>query len=182
MIASPHREEPFLQSSSPFPRPVTKSPHGFSLVECALALGVVAFALVSIMGLMPLGLAAFSKAVDTSTGSRIVQQVVTDLQQSPTLPAQQPFRYFDVEGTRQASGSAQPGAPAPIYHVNTVVTSSSRLPGGEESNLATVLIEIAKNPKGETLERNSGTRKLVEKPGISIARFAVLIANKEPQP
>jgi len=150
------------------------SSHGFSLVECVIAIGIVAFALVSMMGLIPLGLTAFSQALDTSTSSRIVQQVVTDLQQSATLPAQQPFRYFDDEGFRQETSGGQP-----LYHVNTVVIPSTRLPGGESSNLATVLIEIAKNPKGGALDRSPATLKLVETPEISIARFAVLIANKD---
>jgi len=174
MTAPPRRKYPFFYTPGARPRPVIRRRHGFTLVECVLAIGVVAFALVSMVGLIPMGLTAFSQALDTSTSSRIVQQIVTDLQQSATLPPQQPLRYFDDEGFQQDTSSGQS-----LYHVNTVVVPSTRLPGGESSNLATVLIEIAKNPKGSALSRSPATLKLIETPEVTIARYAVLIANKD---
>lgn len=55
---------------------------GFSLVEVVLAVGVVSFAFVAILGLLPAGLAQFRQAVDTSVCSQISQRVIMDAQQT----------------------------------------------------------------------------------------------------
>jgi len=54
----------------------------FSLIETALALGIVAFALVGLMGMLPAGLATFRKAMDTTVSAQIVQRIVSDAEQS----------------------------------------------------------------------------------------------------
>ena len=54
----------------------------FSLIEVVLAIGIVAFAFVALIGLLPAGLANFRKAMNTSVGSEIGQRVFGDLQQS----------------------------------------------------------------------------------------------------
>jgi uncharacterized protein (TIGR02598 family) len=55
---------------------------GFSLVEVVLAVGVVSFAFVAILGLIPAGLSQFRQAVDTSVCSQIAQRVIMDAQQT----------------------------------------------------------------------------------------------------
>jgi uncharacterized protein (TIGR02598 family) len=109
---------------------------GFSLVEVVLALGVVAFAFVAILGLIPAGMSSFRQAINISVGSQLGQKVISDAFQSDydtlltapgtaapggTLDATQPFlalyRYFDEEGNEiistpppaaNASGNAAP--------------------------------------------------------------------------
>jgi type II secretory pathway pseudopilin PulG len=54
----------------------------FSLVEVVLAVGVVAFAFVAILGLIPAGLTQFRQATDTSVGAQIAQRVIEDAEQS----------------------------------------------------------------------------------------------------
>jgi uncharacterized protein (TIGR02598 family) len=83
---------------------------GFSLVEVALALGVVAFAVVSLLALLPAGLTSFRTSINTSVGSQIFQRVVSDAEQADfdALLAQAtaagtsfsvfPIRYFDEAG------------------------------------------------------------------------------------
>lgn len=56
--------------------------HGFTLVEVVLAIGVVAFAFVGLLALMPVGLSNFRKAMDASVGSEIGQRVFNDIQQT----------------------------------------------------------------------------------------------------
>jgi uncharacterized protein (TIGR02598 family) len=85
--------------------------HGFSLVETALALGIVAFALVTLMALLPIGLTAFRSAIDASVCSQIVQRIVADAEQSDfdvLLSSAEsengdfmvlPMRFFDDQGT-----------------------------------------------------------------------------------
>ena len=48
---------------------------GFSLIEVAIAIGIVAFAFVALLGLMPAGLSSFRSAIDTSNESWIMQGI-----------------------------------------------------------------------------------------------------------
>jgi uncharacterized protein (TIGR02598 family) len=82
----------------------------FSLVEVALAVGIVAFAFVSLMALLPVGLSHFRAAIDLSVGAQIFQHVVGDAEQedferltTTTATATGDFfvlptRYFDDQG------------------------------------------------------------------------------------
>ncbi|HYR58853.1 MAG TPA: Verru_Chthon cassette protein B [Chthoniobacteraceae bacterium] len=106
----------------------------FSLVETALAIGIVAFAFVSLIALLPLGLTHFRSAVDTSVESQIFQRVVTDAEQADfdllTGSAKSgsgqfyvlPARFFDEQGGEIVPRS--PGQPTAyeavqiIYHVH----------------------------------------------------------------
>lgn len=87
------------------------NPHqlrGFSLVEVALALGIVAFAFVSLFGLLPAGLTTFRNAIDTGNETRIVQTFVskviaTDFENLKTkvdFASTNEIIYFDEEGTQ----------------------------------------------------------------------------------
>jgi len=149
--------------------------HAFTLIETTMAIGIVAFALIGVLGLMPAGMVTFQKAMDTSMSSHIVQQVVTDLQQGSfdALTQQQPFRYFDDQGNR-LSGATD----AALYYVNTVVQSPAALPGGPSSNLASVTVEIVKNPSHRALQRDSATQAVVATPNLAVSRFPVFISSQ----
>ena len=54
---------------------------GFSLIEVVLAIGVVSFAFVGILGLLPAGLSLFRQATDMSVGAQILQKVTDDARQ-----------------------------------------------------------------------------------------------------
>ena len=92
------------------------SAHGFSLVEVALAIGVVAFAFLAIFSLLPVGMGVFREAMDTAVSAQIVQRVVgdateTEFEQLIANPASGnyyilPLRYFDAQGTEVKVGSA----------------------------------------------------------------------------
>jgi uncharacterized protein (TIGR02598 family) len=95
---------------------------GFSLVEVVLAVGVVAFAFVGILGLLPAGMHQFRGAIDDTVCSEIAHQVIADAQQTDfdtlidkdNVPgendgnsyftfrapkvSQPEFRYFDERG------------------------------------------------------------------------------------
>ena len=72
---------------------------GFSLVEVALAVGIAGFALVSLLGLLPVGLHTFRSAMDTSVCAQIAQRVFNDAQQAD-------FSVLIDEGV---SAAQQPG-------------------------------------------------------------------------
>ena len=98
---------------------------GFTLIEVAIAVGILAVALVALLGLMPAGMTNFRKAMDTSTTAQIAQRILLDMQQADfdqvvdgshdpgnnppsytfTAPTRtrvagaQDFRYFDEQGS-----------------------------------------------------------------------------------
>jgi uncharacterized protein (TIGR02598 family) len=55
---------------------------GFSLVEVVLAVGVIAFAFVAILGLIPAGLQQYRISIDNSVCTQIAQRVIMDCQQA----------------------------------------------------------------------------------------------------
>lgn len=58
-----------------FPR----SRRGFSLVEVTLALGIVSFAMMTLMALIPAGLSSFQQAASLTVEAQIVQSIRTDI-------------------------------------------------------------------------------------------------------
>jgi uncharacterized protein (TIGR02598 family) len=132
---------------------------GFSLVEVVLAVGVIAFAFVAILGLIPAGLTQFRQAIDTSVCSQISQRVIMDAQQTEfntLIDAADPqsqqagvtfrapkftnpqLRYFDEQGNEvPVSDAAKSDSNTltaaekllVIYHVNTRIRPMTALPG-----------------------------------------------------
>ena len=70
---------------------MNKYAHGtgaFSLVEVALALGVTAFCLIAILGLLPIGLKSDQAAFEETAATGILSAVAADLRATPsTSPA-----------------------------------------------------------------------------------------------
>lgn len=56
---------------------------GFSLIELTIALGIVGFAVVSIIGLLPIGLKAFQDAARLNVEAEIVQQITREVEATP---------------------------------------------------------------------------------------------------
>ncbi len=82
---------------------------GFSLVEVAMALGVVSFVMVTLVGLLPGGLTSFKKAMANTIESQIVQSLTNDLllnnfsnlvAYAPTGAKATPTYYYDSEGVQ----------------------------------------------------------------------------------
>ncbi len=106
-------------------------PRGFSIVEVALALGIIAFAFVSLLALLPAGLTTFRSAIDTNNESRIVQSFVSkvlatdfqNVQSTLDYGSSKEIYYFDEEGS-EVDTSAKPIAsrkPARIYEAKLFV-------------------------------------------------------------
>jgi uncharacterized protein (TIGR02598 family) len=67
----------------PPPRPPQRgNAHGFSLIEVAIAVSILAVALVALLGLMPAGLSNFRKAMDTTVTAQIAQRIIQDFEQA----------------------------------------------------------------------------------------------------
>ena len=70
----------------------------FSLVEVTLALGVAAFALLAIMGLMPTSLKTQQTSIQQTTANAICSQIVADLSAAQRLPPGQQSKQFNLHG------------------------------------------------------------------------------------
>lgn len=143
----------------------TTAPGGFSLVEVTLAIGIVAFAFVALLGLLPVGLTSFRSALDRSVRSQIVQSLTTQAQQTDfaLLKANTTsiLSYYDDEG-------AEVPAESSIYTASMKVAPKTELPeAGESTNVLTLNISIANNP---------GHLPDPFKPGLAFSKHAAFVA------
>jgi len=143
-----------------------------------MAIGVISFAFVSILGLVPMGMSDFRNSIDTSVGAEISQRLVNEAQETDfntLLAAAQKTSYFDVDGSKL------PSATGAIYWAQTHVTPSTNLPGYSTANIvnqniATVVVQIANNPAGSQLATDATTNLWKVQPGISMKTFSTVIA------
>ena len=79
------------------PRPSFRT--GFSLVEVALALGLAAFCLIAILGMIPVGLNSSQNANAETGAASVLTAVGADLRDTPLKASQSPFFNFPVSNT-----------------------------------------------------------------------------------
>ena len=113
----------------------------FSLVELVLALGVLAFCLIAVFGLMPVGMQTNRNATSQTAATNIIGGIVADLRATPAAATTSPqfaitfgtnkTLYFDAAG--QGSTSLTPdsryrlnitwnSAPTGLYYAALKVT------------------------------------------------------------
>jgi type II secretory pathway pseudopilin PulG len=88
----------------------------FSLVEVVLAVGVIAFAFVAILGLIPAGLTQFRKAIDTSVGAQIAQRCIQDAEQTD---------FNTLVDYAHTQGQGSPGIPTYFRAPSMAATASA---------------------------------------------------------
>ena len=118
--------------------------HGFSLVEVAMAIGILGICMIPIMGLIPVALKTSRQSMDRSTETRMMQTVRAELLQNPfsTLSNTATF-YFDVDGFPQSN--------AGYYRVTAAVLPSTSLPSTQtNAYLRTTQLFIANTVRGQT--------------------------------
>lgn len=81
----------------------------FSLVEVTLALGIAAFALLSIFGLLPIGMSSNQASVEQTIATNIVTGIMADLRETPTVSA--------------IAGNAALNSQSPKYHLDVTLPS-----------------------------------------------------------
>jgi uncharacterized protein (TIGR02598 family) len=173
-----------------FKRSRESSQRAFSLIEIVIAIGIIAVAVIPLVGLLPSGLGTFRQSIETSVGSQIAQKVINDAQQTnyDLLTAAagaenntsgatfttiiKPLRYFDADGMELTTLSGS------IYQVNTVVNPTT-LPGLNTPNydLATVIVQVAHNPTGIVLNTTSGGLWLPST--LSVSTYTALVGRNK---
>lgn len=152
--------------SQPIDRPAQRS--GFTLVEVTLAIGIVAFAFLALLALLPAGSTAFRRAIDLAICGQIAQRVISDCQNGdfdvmteaktsgefiPGHTTALTMRYFDDQGreiipTNPKRPQRDEIAHA-VYWVNTRVMQTAVLPRN-----ASRTIRTADTTKGEVKPLN----------------------------
>ena len=91
----------------------------FSLVEVVIAMGVVSFAILTLLALVPTGMNGFQQAQTNNVETDIVQKINTELQNAPyselfssagvgtnaTVFGSSGVRYYDMEGDSLGSSA-----------------------------------------------------------------------------
>jgi len=97
---------------------------GFSLVEVTLALGIAAFCLIAVLGLVPVGVQTNRNATSQTTATNILSSVVSDIRASPkggvsgSQTAKYKIRRAKGSGTTVCGdGQGQPDGPGQINNV-----------------------------------------------------------------
>ena len=170
---------PALHSRSRFRRQRARGgASAFSLVEVTFALGIMSFALVGLLGLLPVGVSTFHSATDSSTGTQIAQRLINEAQQTDfdqlvaSAPTPLTFRYFDDQGNEVTPANRSQA----IYCTNLVVLPSTTMPGATSNqNLATISLQIANNP-GRTQMPADPNALWKAAPGLTISSYAANVA------
>lgn len=97
---------------------------GFSLVEVTLALGVAAFALIAILGMLPVALKTQQASVQQTTANEIMNTILGDLRADVRLP---PGQASKAQGAWQnLSGHwAARATPDTLYFTNDAAQTGS---------------------------------------------------------
>jgi len=133
-------------SAVPSPRPALRRHPvgnvGFSLVEITIALGLVSFVAVSIIGLLPTGLTVMRNAMDQTVEAQIVRSISGQSQVAnfTNLTSGGPS-YFDHEGQLLSSGEGARYTVTLSRHL-PVFPGSGGAPTGLSNSLVCLQIEI----------------------------------------
>lgn len=128
--------------------PTKQESGAFTLVEIVLAIGIIAFAFVALLGMLPVGLGVFHSGMTATIRSQLAQRVITDVAQTDysilsARGASLPDRYFDNDGIEVAQAAS-------VYTARTLIAPAALPPAttaaGASDNLLTLKIQIASNP------------------------------------
>ena len=152
----------------------SKGNAGFSMIELVLSIGVMSFAFVGLLALLPAGMTTFGKAIDTSVGLQISQRVVDEALLSDFntfLSKAQAVRYFDDQANEL------PDTKGAIYYVNVRTQAAVTVPGATDanSNLAEITGQIATNPGGKKLAVDSSNLWPAD-PSVPMTAYSTFMA------
>ncbi len=123
-----------------------------------MALGIIAFALIPLFSLVPMGLNTFRSSMDRSVSARITQQIISKARQTEfeNLTALKSLRYFTDEGDETTATSS-----TKIYIAQTNVEMQVVIPGSElfsNPSIAKVRVKVIHSPAGDESVFNGNGR------------------------
>lgn len=135
-------------------RPQFRRASAFSLIEVTMAIGIVAFAFVSIMGMLPVALNAFNRSVDSTIETQIAQRLYANAQQVKfsEIGTMAGGSVFDGEGNLVGAGTTMPAGGPGVYHAVVKPPTKNFI---DSESVRTITIEIAKNRTVEAVRSDS---------------------------
>jgi uncharacterized protein (TIGR02598 family) len=133
---------------------------GFSLIEVTMALGIVAFAFMAVISLLPIGLGRLRDAVNTTVQAQIVQAVSARASVGDVAAMDDLTLYFDDQAMETVAGSE-----TALYEVRTTVAPSVQVPGDGVNERIKALTVSIRPMRSETTWS-----------------FTVFLTNREPTP
>ncbi|MEZ0254532.1 MAG: Verru_Chthon cassette protein B [Chthoniobacter sp.] len=133
---------------------------GFSLVEVVIAIGVIAFAFIPMMGMLPTGLNLSRQAIDATVEAQIAQQLTAEVQQTDfsrledlaSSSVVNPY-YFDDQGSKVADPANA------IYQAIFAISTSTTLPDAVATQkLATVTLCVLNTKSNRTSQEQDLTK------------------------
>jgi len=142
-------------------------PRAFTLVEVALSLGIVAFALTAVVSLLSVSLDADRAARDDTLLAEIARSTVSELRSVPFADAlkrvqEQPTLYFDAEGAAVANAAQA------AYECHRTATEDAERTGTQGPNLLRVRLEFRWPPGAGSAGAEAGNRRVVH---VNLARY-----------
>lgn len=176
-----------METSTPTVRsPFRRSPRvraaGFSLIEITLSLGIIAFAFVTIFGLLPTGLNTFRRAMDISIGAQIAQELINDAQQTDFNTLKNgdgagnggtagSFHYYDDQGNEVSDQKKT------IYRGVLWVRPDVQIPGTlDVSQTVAVVAQVAHLPGQRVIAVKNG---IWDDPSVSITTCTAMVARQK---
>ena len=144
--------------------PGRRDSQGFSLVEVVLALGIAAFALITLIGMLPMGIASHRDADRETMAVSLLNTIVTDLKDSATneptllfglsphpLTSSGVTTLYFAENEKNVAGASnalckveiRPGAASQnLLRCNVRVTWPAQAPVGKEDGLVETYLQL----------------------------------------
>jgi uncharacterized protein (TIGR02598 family) len=103
MHTPPPSHQTFVLACPESPSPQRRRIAGFSLIEVTLAIAIVAFAFVALLGLLPAGMSVFNQTQDATNITRMAQDLSSMLQSTEFSKLDDSritgnIYYFDIDG------------------------------------------------------------------------------------
>jgi len=122
-----------------------RSSAGFTLVETVIAMGIVAFAMLGILGLVPVGLTNFREAMNNTAESQIIQGVSNDILLTDYAKLTSTYAmgttnisYYSDEGRLVSGGLSDTTS---VFEVK-IALSALTAPNLDQSSGQTVRVEV----------------------------------------
>ena len=141
------------QKRTPYLAGDARGEGGFSLIEVTIAMGVMAFAAIAILGIIPNGLAAASRSSQTTIAARLASEVQSEIQQvglASFATDATNMTYFDGDG------KFLPNNTGAVYYVYRSV-EDCLLPGASSGSFKKVIVQVVKKPAGQTFPVDATT-------------------------
>ena len=147
-----------------------ESTSAFSLVEVTLALGVAAFCLIAVFGLLPVGVQTNRNATSQTAATSLLASVIADLRATPKPPAVNTSSQYkivfgtsktlycdglgrcsiDLNGSTKPDGSAWSPNLSTCYQLNITFPWNSGLAYGADLNVTWPAAATLANASGST--------------------------------